>query len=153
MFLLFYLEFSEDIFRFINTLNLTIEPSPIVTIGFTSSVGKNSAGNAGGSCLIPGSRRSTGKGIVYLLQYSWASLMAQLVKNPPAMEETWVPSLGCEDPMEKRKAVHSSILAWRIPWTVLSMGSQSVRCDFQFQAIPKNAQTTAQLHSSHTLLK
>ena len=47
-----------------------------------------------------------------------ASLIAQLVKNPPAMWETWVHSLGWEDPLEKGKATHSSILAWRIPWTV-----------------------------------
>ena len=53
---------------------------------------------------------------------SWASLVAQLVKNPPAMQETWVRSLGWEDPLEKGKATHSSILAWRIPWTVESMG-------------------------------
>ena len=50
--------------------------------------------------------------------YSWASLVTQLVKNPPAMWETWVSSLGWEDPLEKGKATHSSILAWRIPWTV-----------------------------------
>ena len=55
----------------------------------------------------------------YPLQYSWASLVAQLVKNLPAMWETWVRSLGWEDPLEKGKATHSSILAWRIPWTVL----------------------------------
>ena len=48
----------------------------------------------------------------------WASLVAQLVKNPPAMRETWVQSLGWEDPLEKGKATHSSILAWRIPWTI-----------------------------------
>ena len=52
------------------------------------------------------------------LQYSWASLVSQLVKNPPAMWETWVRSLGWEDPLEKGTATHSSILAWRIPWTV-----------------------------------
>ena len=46
------------------------------------------------------------------------SLVAQLVKDPPAMTETWVLYLGWEDPLEKRKATHSSILAWRIPWTV-----------------------------------
>ena len=63
------------------------------------------------------------------LQYSWASLVAQLVKNPPAMRETWVRSLGWEDPLEKGKATHSSILAWRIPWTVKSMGLQRVRHD------------------------
>ena len=48
----------------------------------------------------------------------WAPLLAQLVKNPPAMRETWVQSLGWEDSLEKGKATHSSILAWRIPWTV-----------------------------------
>ena len=47
----------------------------------------------------------------------WTSLVAQVVKNPPAMRKTWVPSLGWEDPLEKGKATHSSILAWRIPWT------------------------------------
>ena len=52
-------------------------------------------------------------------QYSWASLAAQLVKNPPAMWETWVGSLGWEDPLEKGKATHSSTLAQRIPWTSL----------------------------------
>ena len=46
----------------------------------------------------------------------WASLVAQMVKNLPAMQETWVRSLGWEDPLEKRMATHSSILAWRIPW-------------------------------------
>ena len=58
------------------------------------------------------------KGIHYPLQYSWASLVAQLVKNPPAMQEIWVLSLGWEDPLEKGKVTHSSILVWRIPWTV-----------------------------------
>ena len=66
--------------------------------------------------MIPGSRRSPGEGIGYPFQYSWASLVAQLVNNLPAMRETWVPSLGWEDPLEKGKATHSSILAWRIPW-------------------------------------
>ena len=50
----------------------------------------------------------------------WASLVAQLVKNPPAMWETWVRSLGWEDPLEKGKASHSNILAWRIPWAIYS---------------------------------
>ena len=67
---------------------------------------------------VPGSGRSTGKGISYPLQYSWASLVAQLVNTLPAIQETWVQSLGWEDPLEKGKATHSSILAWRIPWTV-----------------------------------
>ena len=83
-----------------------------------SSVAKESACNAEDSGSIPGSGRSTGEGIGYPLQYSWVSLMAQLVKNPPAMWETWVQSLGWEDPLEKEKATHSSILAWRIPWMV-----------------------------------
>jgi len=56
--------------------------------------------------------------IVWRFLKKWASLVAQLVKNPPAMQETWVRSLGCEDPLEKGKATCSSILAWRIPWTV-----------------------------------
>ena len=55
---------------------------------------------------------------VYPLQYSWASLVAQLVKNLPSMRETWVGFLGWEDPMEKGKVTYSSILAWRIPWTI-----------------------------------
>ena len=57
---------------------------------FPSSVGKESTCNAGDLSSIPGSGRSSGEGIGYPLQYSWASLVAQLVKNPPAMWETWV---------------------------------------------------------------
>ena len=62
--------------------------------------------------MIPVSGRSPGEGMGYPLQYSWASLVAQLVKNLPAMWETWVRSLGREDPLQKGKATHSSILAW-----------------------------------------
>ena len=91
--------------------------------------GKESTCNVGDLGSITGSGRSAGEGIGYPLQYSWASLVAQLVKNPPAMRETWVRSLGWDDPLEKGKAPHSSILAWRIPWTVQSMGSQRVRHD------------------------
>ena len=88
-------------------------------MGFSDSlVGKESACNAGDPSLIPGSGRSAGEGIGYPFQYSWASLVAQLVKNPPAIWETWVQYLDWEDPLEKGKATHSSILAWRIPWTV-----------------------------------
>jgi len=63
-----------------------------------------------------------------------AFLVAQMVKNLPAMWETWVQSLGCEDPLEEGIASHSSILAWRIPWTeepggLQSMGSQSAGYD------------------------
>ena len=93
-----------------------------------NSIGKESTCNAGDPGSIPGWRRSTGEGIDYSLQYSWPSLVAQLVKNPPAMRETWVQSLGWEDPLEKGKATHSSILAWRISWTIQSM-SQRVRHD------------------------
>jgi len=65
--------------------------------------------------LIPGLGRSALEGIGYPLQYSWAFFVAYLVKNLPAMRETWVQSLGWEDTLEKGKATHSSILAWRIP--------------------------------------
>ena len=80
---------------------------------------------------IPGSERSSGEGIGCPLQYSWASLVAQLVKKPPAMQETWVQSLGDEDTPEEGMATHSSILAWRTRWTeepggLWSMGSQRV---------------------------
>ena len=62
-----------------------------------------------------GSGTSPGEGIGYPLQYSWASLVVQKVKDLPAMWETWVRSLGWEDPLEEGMATHSSILAWRIP--------------------------------------
>ena len=63
----------------------------------------------------------------------WASLAAQLVHNQPAMRETWVRSLGWENPLEKGKATHSSILAWRIPWTVHGVPKSRTRLsDFQF---------------------
>ena len=71
-----------------------------------SSVGKESACNGGDPSSIPGSGRSRGEGIGYPLQYSWASPVAQWVKNLPAMWETWVRSLGWEDLLEKGKATH-----------------------------------------------
>ena len=76
-----------------------------------SSVGKEYTCNARDPGSIPGSGRSAGEGIGYPLQYSWASLLAQLVKNPPATQETWVRSQDWEDPLEQGKATHSSILA------------------------------------------
>ena len=79
-----------------------------------SSAGKESACNAGDPGSIPGLGRSPEEGMGYPLQYSWASLVAQTVKNPPAMWETWVRSLVWEDPLEEGMATHSSILAWRI---------------------------------------
>ena len=82
------------------------------------SAGKESACNAGDPGLIPGLGRSPGEGIGYPLQYSSASLVAQVVKNLSAVQETRVQPLGWKDPMEKGKATHSSVLAWRIPWVV-----------------------------------
>ena len=76
-----------------------------------SSAYKESAYNAGDSGSIPRLRRSPEEGIGYPLQYSWASLVAKMVKNLPAMQETWVPSLGWKDPLEEGMATHSSILA------------------------------------------
>ena len=80
-----------------------------------SSAGKESTCKAGDTSSVPGSGSSPGKKIGYPLQYSWASLVIQMVKNPPAMWETKVQSLGWEDPLEDGMATHSSILAWRIP--------------------------------------
>ena len=95
-----------------------------------SSADKESACNAGDSSSIPGSGRSPEEGIGYQLQYCWASLVAQMVKNVPAMWETWVQALGWEDPLEEGLATHSSIPARRIPWIepgrLQFMGSQRV---------------------------
>ena len=71
------------------------------------------------------------KGIGYPLQYSWVSLMAQPVKNPPEIWETWVRSLDWEDSLEKGKASHSTIPAWIIPGSVQSMGLKRVRQDWK----------------------
>ena len=76
--------------------------------------------------MIPRSGRSPGEELGYPLQYSWASLVAQMVKNPPAMRETWVQSLGWEDPLEEGMTTHSSILAWRIQWSKEPGGLQSI---------------------------
>ena len=80
-----------------------------------SSAGEESTCNAGDPGATPGSGRSPGEEIGYPLQYSWASLMAQMVKNPPAVWQTWVQSLGWQDHLEEGKATHFSILTWRIP--------------------------------------
>ena len=68
---------------------------------------------------------------------SKVSLVAQMIKNPCAMQETWVPSLGYEDPLEKGMATHSSILTWRIPWTEELVGYSPWGC--------KELDTTKQL--------
>ena len=90
-------------------------PTPVF-LGFPGGSGGNeSACNVGDLGLIPELGRSPWEGKGYTLQFSWASLVAQLVKNPPAVQETWVQSLGWEDPLEEGMATHSTILAWRIP--------------------------------------
>ena len=96
-----------------------------MAFGLESSVDKESSCSAGNAGSIPGSGRSAGDGIGYLFQDSWASLVAQVVKNPPAVQETWARSLGWEDPLEEGMATHSSILAWRIPWTESLVKSQT----------------------------
>ena len=89
---------------------------PPITKGFPdSSHGKESTYNAEYPGSIPRSGRSTGEGIGYPLQHSQASLAAPVVKNLPAMWETWVHSVGWEDPLEKGIATHPRILAWRTP--------------------------------------
>ena len=105
-------------------------------LGFPdSSSGKESTCNAGDPGLILGLGRSAGEGIGYPLQYCWASLVAHLIENPFFTSfDPWVQSLGWDHSLEKEKATHSSILAWRIPWTeepgsLQSIGSQRVRHD------------------------
>ena len=94
---MYFLLIRNFITSFIGHLENTDEGFPDI------SVGKEFACNAGDPCLILGSGRSPGEGIGYPLQYSWASLVAQLVKNPPAMQETWVQSLGWEDPLVRER--------------------------------------------------
>ena len=85
------------------------------SLGFPSgSAGKESACNEGDLGSIPGLGRSLGEGKGHPRQYSWVSLVDQLVKNLPAMRETWVRFLGWKDPLEKGKATHASILG--LPW-------------------------------------
>ena len=96
-------------------------------LGFPdSSADKESACNAGDPSLIPGSGSSPGERIGYPLQYSWASLLAQTVRNPPAMRDTWVWFLGWEDPLKEGMAT-SNILAWRTPRAEEPGGLQSMR--------------------------
>ena len=95
-----------------------------------SSAGKESTCNAGDAGSIPGLGKCPGEGVGYPLQDSWAYLVPQTVKNPPAMWETLVRSLAWEDPLEEHMATHCRILAWRIPtdrgaWRLPSTGSQS----------------------------
>ena len=91
----------------------------LLALGFPGgSVGKESASNAGDLGSVLGLGRSPGEGTDYPLLYSWASLVAQMVKNLPAMWETWVQFLGHEVPLEKGKVTHFSILGllWWLRW-------------------------------------
>ena len=111
-----------------------------------SSAGKESACSAGDPGSIPGWRRSPGEGLGYPPQYSWASLVAQMVKNLPAKFETQVRSLGWDDPLEEGVAAHSIVLAWRIPWTEEPGRLQSMR----LQSLDKTEQLSL---SKNGLLK
>ena len=105
---------SQETYDVSNCLDLM--PYILIYMGFPgSSADKESACNAGDPGSISGSGRYPGEGRGYPIQCSWAFLMAQMVKNSHAMQETWVQSLSWEDPMEEGMATHSSILAWRIP--------------------------------------
>ena len=101
----------------------------LVCLGFPgSSAGKESTCNAGDQGSIPGLSRSPGEGIGYLLQYSWASLVVQMVKNPPAVWEAWVWSLGLKDPLEGRAWQPPLVfLPEEFPWTEEPGRLQSMR--------------------------
>ena len=117
-------------------------PTLMTTLGFPgSSAGKEPASNAGDSSSIPRSGRSPGEEIGYLFQDSWASLVAQTVKNSPAMWETWVWSLGWEDPLEESMVTFSGILAWRILMDRGAWGSA-------VSGVPKSWDTTEQLSTA-----
>ena len=106
----------------------TLLYSACIARGFPgSSAGKEATCNAGDPSSIPGLGTSTGDGIGYPFQFSWASLVAEMVKNPPAMRETWVRSLGWEDPLEEGLATHSIFLPEELPWTEEPGGLQSMR--------------------------
>ena len=112
---------------------MEINPLSVASFAFIfshsdSSVGKESVCNTGDPRSIPRMGKSTGEGIGYPLQYSWASLVAQLVKNLPSMQEMWAQSLGWEDRLEKGKATYFR-LAWIIPWTIQCIESQGIGHD------------------------
>ena len=107
-----------------------------------SSAGKESACNAGDPSSIPGLGRSSGEGIGSPLLHLWASLVSQTVKNLPTMWETWVQSLAWGDPLEKGKAAHSSVLAWRIPCRVYGVTKSRTRLsDFHFHFVTSSSLT------------
>ena len=95
--------------------NVSVERTPRgIHCNPGDSDSKESACNAGDLGSIAGLGRSPGEGVGYPVQYSWASLVAETVKNPPAMWETWIQSLGWKDSLEEGMATHSSIFARRI---------------------------------------
>ena len=120
--------------------------SSLLGLPLCGSAGKESACNAGDPSSIPGLGRSLGERKGYPFQDSWVSLVAQTVKNLPAIQETWVQSLSREDPLEEGMATQSSILAWRIPmdrrawWAIV-------------QGVTKSMDTTEQisLHFTSTI--
>ena len=124
-----------------------------------SSVSKESACNAGDPGSVPGSGRSSGEGIGYPCQYlGFPCGLAG--KEYACLRETSVWFLVWEDPLEKGNAMHSSILTWRIPWTIKSMGSQRVRHDWATFTLGTNTYCNASwlsiktatvlpLHSGH----
>ena len=91
-----------------------------------SSTGKESTCNAGAPGSIPGSERSPGEGIGYPLQYSWASVMAQMVKNMPTTAGDLDSIPGLEDPLEESMTTHSSILTWRSPMDTVPWGCKEL---------------------------
>ena len=114
------------------------------TLGFPgSSAGKESACNAGGPGSIPGLGRAPGEGIIYPLQYSLASLVAQLIKNLPAIQETWVRSLDWEDPLEEGWQLTPVFLPGESPWAEEPGRLQSMGC--------KESDTTERLSTAHHL--
>ena len=105
--------FHESLKKLVD--EILFAPSPLSCLGFPcGSAGKESTCSGEDLGLIPGLGRSPREGIVYPLQCSLASLVAQMVKNVPAMQETWVWFLGWED-LLKEMAIYSNILAWKIP--------------------------------------
>ena len=126
---------TKGVFTVFSSLVISLNPVFVSIYSYLkgfpgSSAGKESACNAGDPGWIPELGRSSEEGIGYPLQCSWASLVAQMVENLSAMLKPWVWSLGWEDSLEEGMATHSSILAWRIPWTeelggLQSTGSQS----------------------------
>ena len=134
----FRVRFPHDMLSYVCLIHFVHLPYTLCFLGGLSRVWQGHGIKAIARCHLLercGSGRSSGEGRSYLLQYSWASLVAQMGRNPPAMQETRVQSLGQEDPLEEGTATHSNILAWRIPRTeepggLQSMGSQRVRHDW-----------------------